>query len=127
MSTPLKHITELHKEITEWKSMIELVRDETKIFQKELAEVSAKNTGGDIRPLVAHFESQFIRQAEVSDELYHELKITDHQLAGIIHDNPAASHVLLPDHEKLRNDIAIFEKLFGELKAAYRVFLAKWM
>ena len=127
MATTLRHIAELHKEITDWKSMIELVRDETKIFQHELSEVSAKNTSGDIRPLIAHFESQFTRQFEVSDELYHELKITDHQLAGVIHDNPAGEHILLSDHDKLRQEVQTFDKLFTELKGAYRVFLAKWM
>jgi uncharacterized coiled-coil DUF342 family protein len=127
MTTHLKHIQELHKEITEWKSSIDFVRDEIRVFVKELQEVSSKNTTGEIRPLVSHFESQFIRQTEVSDELYHEVKLADHMMAEVMRENPASEHVLIPDHEELRQKFYTYDKLFTELKVAYRVFLAKWM
>ena len=76
-----KPVTVLHADITEWKSDVELVRSEISIFQKQLGEIVRKNNHGEVLKEVEHFQNQFIRQLEVSDELFHELKAADRKLA----------------------------------------------
>ena len=42
MSENKRPITELHADITEWKSSVGLVRSEIEIFQKQLGEIVTK-------------------------------------------------------------------------------------
>ncbi|MDI9868852.1 MULTISPECIES: hypothetical protein [Flectobacillus] len=124
MSTK-KHITELHTEINEWKSKVNFVKDELKTFQDQLASVSAQNTAQEIKMKVGHFESIFIRQDEVNDELSHELQITDNNLGDKVKGNPAGDRVLFDDLVELRDKIAVFEKIWSENKTDFRRFLSE--
>ncbi|WP_026994210.1 hypothetical protein [Flectobacillus major] len=120
-----KHITELHSEINEWKSKVDFVKDELKTFQGQLATVSAQNTAQEIKIKVGHFESVFIRQDEVNDELSHELRISDNALGEKVKGNPAGDRVLFDDHSDLRDKIVVFEKIWQENKDEFKRFLAE--
>lgn len=125
MSTK-KHINELHAEINEWKGQIELVRDELKTFKDQLGKILAGNTGGEAVAEGEHFQNQFIRQGEVSDELYHELKLADHDLAEKAKGNNSADHILVDDHTALRDKATTYTRLFNDLKNEYHGYLEKW-
>jgi uncharacterized protein YdcH (DUF465 family) len=120
-----KHITELHSEINEWKSKVDFVKDELKTFQGQLATVSAQNTAQEIKIKVGHFESVFIRQDEVNDELSHELRLSDNALGEKVKGNPAGDRVLFDDHSDLRDKIVVFEKIWQENKDEFKRFLAE--
>jgi len=125
MSNNKKHMKDLHAEISTWKSDVALVRDELVTFKTELADIASKNSAGEVQKHVEHFQNQFIRQAEVSDELFHDLKLADNAMAEMAAGNPASDHVLLDDHTDLRAKAETYNKLFSELKTEYRAFLAK--
>ena|SRR5665213_95715 len=127
MSELKKPITELHNEITEWKSDIGLVRDEISAFQKELKEIVNKNNNKEAMKGVEHFQNQFIRQLEVSDELMHDLHIADHKLAEKAQLSADSNLILKEDDAQLRDKVETYNKLFRELENDYHQFLEKWM
>ena len=59
---------------------MELVRDETRIFEHQLEQILQAGPSREVMPYIQKFESMFIRQNEVSDELFHDLKAADHEL-----------------------------------------------
>lgn len=124
MDNQTKDIAALHREIVEWKELIMLVRDEILIFEHQLGELLATPHGMDVMQHVQRFESQFIRHKEVSDELFHDLKIADHNLKVVLENNPDAASADGLDHIELRDRAHTYEKLFTELKEDYRHFLA---
>ncbi|MDX2002323.1 MAG: hypothetical protein SFW35_07815 [Chitinophagales bacterium] len=127
MSSNKIHGAELHKQITDWKKEIDSVRDEIRIYKKELEEIASKNNRPAVMAQVEQFQNQFIRHLEVSDELYHQLKEADHLLAIKLGDNPAAMHVLVEKDANLYDQMESYTRLFQLLKEDYRRFLAEWM
>jgi hypothetical protein len=123
-----KHITDLHKEITEWKSNIEFTRDELKTYQNRLAEVAAKNNETEVMAEVEKYQNKFIRQFEVADELFHDLKIKDANYAELVKSNPVASdRRLTDDHVELRDKVETYVKLYSEDKSNFNSFISKWL
>jgi type II secretory pathway predicted ATPase ExeA len=122
-----KPVTVLHSEIAEWKSNVELVRAEISIFQKQLGGIVRKNSLEDVLKGVEHFQNQFIRQLEVSDELFHELKAADHRLARTADTGTDSEFVFAEDDTALRDSVETYNKLFLELKNEFHLFLGKWM
>lgn len=120
-------VTGLHSEIGEWRSNVELVRSEITTFQKQLAEIASKNTHVEVMKGVEHFQNQFIRQLEVSDELRQALRKADHRLAAREMSDRGTETVLVEDNEPLRDRAVTYTKLFVELKDEYHSFLEKWM
>ena len=127
MAKPKIPITKLHDEITEWKSSIGLVRDEISAFQKELREIVNKNNNKEALKGVEHFQNQFIRQLEVSDELFHALKTADRKLARTADTGTDSEFVFAEDNTVLRDSVETYNKLFQELKNEFHLFLEKWM
>jgi len=127
MTENKKSITVLHSEITEWKSNVELVRSEISTFQKQLNEIVSKNNSQEVLKEVEHFQNQFIRQLEVSDELLHDLHAADHELADKADIGSDSELVLVEDNTGLRERADTYNKLFRELKNEFHLFLEKWM
>ncbi len=122
-----KKTTDLHGEIIEWKSAIALFKDEIPIFEKELAEVEAKNTDHDARAGVERFQNDFIAQKETADELLHELNEADRSMARMAMSNPDAEHISLQNHKELEKKATRYQQVFAELKMEFRHFIGKWM
>ena len=122
-----KPVGVLHSEITEWKSNVELIRGEILIFQKQLAGVVRKNSHEEVLKGVEHFQNQFIRQLEVSDELFHELKAADRKLARAADIGTDTGSIYVEDNVELRDSANTYEKIFHELKNEFHLFLEKWM
>ena len=120
-------IIALHEEITEWKSNVELVRSEISIFQNELKEIVEKNNHEEVLKGVEHFQNQFVRQLEVSDELLHDLHAKDHEYAIKSESGLDADTILTEADNKLKDRAITYDKLFTELKTEFRLFLEKWM
>jgi len=120
-------VTELHSEVVEWGSTVELVRTEIATFQKQLAEIASRNTHVEAMKGVEHFQNQFIRQLEVSDELRRSLRKADHRLAASAMSGNGDVAMLVEDNTMLRDKATTYAKLFRELKTEYREFLVKWM
>ena len=124
MDNQTHDIASLHREIVEWKELIMLVRDEILIFEHQLGELLSSPHGIEVMQHAQKFESQFIRHKEVSDELFHDLKLADHNLKVILENNPEAVESNGMDHSALREKVQVYEKLFNELRDDYRHFLS---
>lgn len=123
-----KQATDLHDEIAEWKNMISLVRDELKGFNSSLEDVAKKTTSSDVKPYIEHFQNQFIRQNEVSDELFHDLKQVDKAVKlraeGV--EESEVDHLIENDQAALRDRTESYQRIFNELKSEYNSFLTKY-
>jgi hypothetical protein len=127
MAQDKKHIQELHEEIKTWKSSVELIRIETVTLNKQLGVVASENSAQEVLAKVEHFQNQFIRQNEVSDELLHEVKLLDHHLATLVSANEVASdHRLIDDNPMLRDKIETNARLFADLRNEFNLFAVEW-
>ena len=127
MSQDKKPVTLLHEEITQWKSNVELVRSETSTFQKQLSEIARKNNQEEVMKGVEHFQNQFTRQLEVSDELLHDLHAADHELAEKAISEEDSDQIFTKENSGLKDSAETYNKLFLELKNEFHLFLEKWM
>jgi type II secretory pathway predicted ATPase ExeA len=122
-----KPVTVLHSDITEWKSNVELVRFEIATFQKQLGEFVRRNNHREVLKDVEHFQNQFIRQLEVSDELFHDLKAANRKLAKRADTGTDSEFIYAEDDAILRDTVDTYDKLFRELKNEFHSFLEKWL
>ncbi|HMG13813.1 MAG TPA: hypothetical protein VK590_00130 [Saprospiraceae bacterium] len=127
MKQTQKHSAELHAEIKEWISQLEFYKAEIKFFQKQLEEIVTKYTSQDVLMEVEHFQNQFIRQIEVTDELRHDIKQEENELLKLAQQNPASDHVLIDDHVELREKANEYVIIITDLKEEFRRFLEKYM
>ena len=122
-----KHIAELHPEVIDWINYSLFVKDEVKSLNHRLMEIAHRYTDHDVMAQVEHFQNQFIRQDEASDELLHGLRAAGHVFSEISKTNPAASHVLFDDHVELRDKATTHKTIFEDLRHEFQLFLAKYM
>lgn len=122
-----KHIAELHPEVIEWINYCLFVKDEIKSLNIRLGEILHKYTDHGVQAQVEHFQNQFIRQDEASDELLHDLRAAEHIFSDISQNNPAANHVLFDDHVELRDKAETHKQIFEELRHEFQLFLARYM
>lgn len=123
-----KTIYELHEEHKTWLNKLLFYKDELKIMDKRIMEVAEKNTSNEVRSLADHFSNQLIIQKEQIDILTHDIKSHELFLEAAVSDNPnAIDHEKFSDHKKHRKSIAVFEKLFKDLREELIDFLSKWM
>lgn len=102
--------------------------DELRTFESRLEELVTRNTKTEVTSQIEHFQNQFIRNKEVSEEIISKCKDHDKFLANQAKDHPIAiDHVLFADHTKLRDEVETFEKIYIDLKKEFMTFLRKWM
>lgn len=127
-ATPKKHIDELHFEHNVWIKSMQFYYDELRTFESRLEELVTRNTKTEVTSQIEHFQNQFIRNKEVSEEIISKCKDHDKFLANQAKDHPIAiDHVLFADHTKLRDEVETFEKIYRDLKNEFMTFLRKWM
>jgi hypothetical protein len=123
-----KTIYQLHEEHKTWLNKLLFYKDELKIMAGRISEVAEKNTSKEVRSLADHFNNQLIIQKEQIDILNHDIKSHESYLEEAVQNNPnAVDHEKFSDHKKHRESIAVFEKLFKDLREESIDFLSKWM
>jgi hypothetical protein len=123
---PTITIPTLHTEYRNWIAELNFCKEEIRIFERHL-EAVVNNTGDVVvRAEVEHFQNQFIRQNEVIDELKHKLQISEQQLAHFVRElsGLGLESIKMDNHNKLRDDVSIFRKIYTELKEDFRAFEA---
>jgi hypothetical protein len=121
-------ITKQHQENTVWINKLLFYKDDLKVMQNRLDEVTSKNNAADFLKEVEHFQNQFIIQNEQIDILKHDVKQRENLIEKEVAANPVAS-----DHRRLEEDSALtdrlnrFEDLFSSLRKELLTFIAKWM
>ncbi len=118
----------LHNDHKKWKEELEFARDEISIFENELGKVVSHLKDKEMLAKVEHFQNQFIREKEVIDELLHDIKehekeMAEHAKNGEMKDD--AFHAKI--HQLLSERMLRFNELYNELKRSYRKFMLKWL
>ncbi len=123
-----RYMSELHFDHELWVNQLRFFEVELRIFKTRLAEVSIQNTKHEVRAEVEHFQNQFIRESEVIDTLIHDIKLHEKVLVEFAKDHPVATdHVHFKNHGELEDRMAIFGKIWFELKKEFLDFLRKRM
>ena len=124
---PTTTIPKLHTEYRSWMSELNFCKEEICIFERHLEAVVNNTEDVVVRAEVEHFQNQFIRQKEVIDELKHKLHISERLLAGFVKElsGLGLESIKMDNHCKLRDEVLIFRKLYGELKVDFRAFEAE--
>ena len=123
-----KTIYQLHEEHKTWLNKLLFYKDELSIMTNRLSEVASKNTSSEVLALVDHFNNQLIIQKEQIDILNHDIKSHESYLEAAVRKNVNdIEHAKFSDHKKHRESIAVFEKIFKELREELIDFLSKWM
>lgn len=123
-----RYMADLHFEHDMWTNALNFYKEELKIFENRLGEVSAKNSDIDVKAQVEHFQNQFIREAEVIDTLIHDIKMHEEELVKYAKEHPVAiDHVYFENHTGLEDRMKTFNKLWKELRNEFMKFLSKWM
>ena len=121
-------MVDLHFEHEMWNNALAFYKEELRIFESRLGEVSAKNTGMEVKAKVEHFQNQFIREHEVIDTLLHDIKIHEETLINYAKEHPIAlDHVYFENHTGLEDRMEIFQKIWKELREEFMFFLRDWM
>lgn len=110
-----------------WLGVIDFYTNEFNILKNRLQEMVRKNNPPEAMAGVEHFQNQFIVQRNNIDELKHIIKEHKGKVArdakaheGTIED------ALVTDHNELKEQIGIFEKIAVELRNEFNQFLEKW-
>ncbi|ERM80437.1 hypothetical protein P872_21750 [Rhodonellum psychrophilum GCM71 = DSM 17998] len=121
-------ISQLHKEHKEWLNKLLFYRDELSIMDGRILEVAKKKPGKEVMVMVEHFQNQVIIQNEQIDILNHDIKSHEAYLHTAVEKKGAdIGTENFSDHQKHRESIAVFEKIFRELREEFIGFLAKSM
>ncbi len=121
----IKEIQSQHFEHKIWMNQLNFYADELKVYERQLEILVGKNIR-EMLPRLEHFQNSFIRQKEVLDKLLRDIKVHEHELVLAVSNDqelPRASHNA---HEKYREEMEIFQKLYSELKADFHQFWRKW-
>lgn len=111
-----------------WLKELVFYDEELDTLEKRLLEIVQKNNGKEVMADVEHFQNQFVIQRINIDQLQHDIRKHDGNVAA-----EAQAHagkmksVEVSEHDKLKEQVETFGKLFNELRHEYNKFLSKWM
>ena len=112
----------------EWLKSIDFYEDEFDSLEKKLMEIADKNSGQEVMAGVEHFQNQFIVQRNNIDELRHSINEHAGKVAvdAKAHAGTMDSY-LIGEHDRVKDQFNIFEKIVKDLRHEFNLFLAKWM
>lgn len=123
-----KKIDVLHFEHIVWIKELEFYKNELKVFNKRLTEVSDRYTSTEVLARLEQFQNKFIVQNEVADILRHDLKKHENELMEVDKDSPvAADHKVLKDHPVMRERMESFVIIYRQLRDDYLEYLSETM
>ena len=109
-----------------WLKSLEFYKDEIRIFQKRLEEVSNKNNSPEINSQVEHFQNQFIVQRNNIDEIRHDVHHYTDELGSDIQQHPdQVNNHLLEEKKSLKEKYEDFERVMNGLRHEFNEFVAK--
>ena len=123
-----KKIDVLHFEHIVWIKELEFYKNELKVFNKRLTEVSDRYTSTEVLARLEQFQNKFIVQNEVADILRHDLKSHENELMEIAKDSPVAlDHKVLKDHPDMRERMESFVIIYRQLRDEFLEYLSETM
>lgn len=121
------HSEALHAEHKEWLQHLEHYELEINRLQNMLDDLARRNNSDEFRKSCSHFQNQLIIRKEQLDILKHDIRIHEDFLTNEAKKEEMTIHRrLFGDHAEERDRVAVFEKLFAEMKAEFLDFAGKW-
>ena len=115
----------MHFEHRLWLNKLKFYRQEIAILEQILEKVLQGHREMEARARVEQLQNNFIRQREVIDELRHDIKLHEKQLASMLRgERPAAPAASKLRHLGMEEEMNTFERLFEQLRAECRQFYA---
>ena len=115
---PVENFDKLHHLHQEWKKDLLLNEKEIKSLTAELTELASQPLNNDQLVKVEHFQNSLVRHKEVVNDLLQLVIKGDKMMSASNVDN-AELHML---HNKLQDDMDIFDRLFVELREEFKAF-----
>lgn len=122
------NINHIDKDMNLWDKGLDFYKDELRIMEKRLAEVSAKNNGHESEAGVEHFQNQFLIQRKNIQDIKHEINRYNHNIATDVKEH--AGHVdtaLQANGMAIKDQYEGFERVMNGLRKEFNEFLSKWM
>jgi hypothetical protein len=112
----------------EWLNRLDFYKNEFKIVDERLLEITQKNNGKEVMEGIEHFQNQFIVQKNNIDELKHEVNNHAKKVAEEAQHHAGKMDISNTiEHEKINEKISSLERVINELRHEFNLFLAKWM
>lgn len=110
------------EQIKDWKTEIDAARESIRSMRVQLEHIVNGKQDEEVLAQVEHFQNQFIRQMEVADEMYHDLKqcakkISNNGELTIMHDDRPVE-----DCETMGDRMNTFRRLFNDLQGEFQQF-----
>ena len=119
MTTPTE---ELHQQLNSWKEEVSLVRSEVKMMRERLEQITLSDTSREVMTKVEQLENRLLRQREVADEMFHDIKQCAKKNSDtpvtVIHDDRPVD-----DFDTIQHRMEIFRKLYVALKEDFNRFI----
>lgn len=115
--------SDLQAQLLTWKGEVDDVRNNLRSMRSRLEEIVPLQVNPERMVGIEHFQNQFIRQLEVADEMFHDLKQSAKSMSN---SNPVIIHQDRPiaDFNTLQDRMQVFHKLHNELKGEFSQFEA---
>lgn len=122
----LQDIAQLHFEHQIWRKELAFFEDELKSFENRLGELVVASHDHDMLAGLEQFQNQFIRQKEVIDQLDRDIRVHEQHLSKLALKDMEAAPSDNGLHDRMREDMNQFRKIYGELKTEFFKFMATW-
>lgn len=120
-------IAQLHFEHQVWGKELAFFADELKSYEKRLEELVTASHNRDMLARLEQFQNQFIRQKEVIDQLDRDIRVHEQHLAKLALKDMEAAPSDNGLHERMRENMNQFRKIYGDLKSEFFRFMGTWM
>ena len=120
-------IQDLHFEHNVWANELRFAADELRFFEGRLAVLVQKSNNKDMLAYLEHYQNQFIREKEVHDQLMRDIRVHEQSLSKKLRFEKEIEPSFFQEHQRLRDEMTTFRKIFAELKGKFFEFLTKWM
>ncbi|HVI46246.1 MAG TPA: hypothetical protein VM802_15330 [Chitinophaga sp.] len=115
---------DLMDQINSWKEEVNDVRGEVRMMRERLEQIVLSHAPREVMTQVEHFENRFLRQREVADEMFHDIKQCGKKISNepqrVVHDDRPVD-----DYDTMQRRMEIFQKLFAELKDDFNHFITR--
>ena len=110
-----------------WDNEMKFYRNELEIFDHRLGQDVVRLTDNEALRQLEHFQNQFIRQNEVLDILNKRVRQNRKNLSrSSVEGAIATDHKFVSEYGELREEFAIFESIYSDLKKKFVDFNHQW-
>jgi len=120
------NIQDLHFEHNVWSNELKFADDELRFFEGRLSALVQKNQDKEMLARLEQFQNQFIREKEVHDQLLRDIHVHEQAFSQKLKTEAKIEEAFFQEHQRLRDQMTIFRKIFAELKGNFFQFLTKW-